>query len=326
MSRAKWIGVPLGFFILVILPYLVSPYWVSLFTQMFIFGIAAMSLNILVGYGGMPSFGHVGFFGAGAYAVAIFSTRFKWGLLSCSLAGFGLATVVGIIFGLVAAHAQGSYFLMITLALGMVLWGFAIRWSSVTKGDNGISGILRPELFGVSMNDPTVFYYGTMVVFAVCVFLMYVFVRSPFGYSLKGIRESESRMRILGYHTWVHRYVTFVVTAAIAGISGIVWAYYNGFVSPNDLEIGTSFELMLMVILGGPGTLLGPALGAGVVVFLKNFLSAYIQRWLLVLGTIYVLTILYAPTGFLNQFIELARKRHKKQQGVREVDQKEGGR
>ena len=166
------------------------------------------------------------------------------------------------------------------------------------------------------MNDPAVFYYGTLVVFAVCVLLMYVFVRSPFGYSLKGIRESESRMRILGYDTWVHRYLAYVVTGSLAGISGILWAYYNGFVSPNDLEIGTSFELFLMVILGGPGTLLGPALGAGVIVFLKNFLSAYIQRWLLILGTIYVLTILYAPQGFLNQFIELARRRHKKRQRI----------
>ena len=310
-------GAPLGLLILVVLPYLVSPYWVSLVTQMFIFGIAAMSLNILVGYGGMPSFGHVGFFGTGAYTVAILATRFKWGLLPCALAGFGLATVVGAIFGLVAAHAQGSYFLMITMALGMVLWGFAIRWSSVTKGDNGISGILRPDIgLGVSMNDPTVFYFGTLIVFAVCVFLLYVFVRSPFGYSLKGIRESESRMRTLGYHTWVHRYLAFVVTAAIAGISGIVWAYYNGFVSPNDLEIATTFELMLMVILGGPGTLLGPALGAGVIVFLKNFLSAYIQRWLLILGAIYVLTILYAPKGFVNQLIDVASRRRKKQQGT----------
>jgi branched-chain amino acid transport system permease protein len=317
MSRMKWPGVALGFFILVVLPYLVSPYWVSLVTQMFIFGIAAMSLNILVGYGGMPSFGHVGFFGTAAYTVAILSTRFKWGLLSCSVAGFGLATVVGIIFGLVAAHAQGSYFLMITLALGMVLWGFAIRWSSVTKGDNGISGILRPDIgFGISMNDPTVFYYGALVVFLVCILLIYVFIRSPFGYSLKGIRESESRMRILGYHTWVHRYLAFVVTAALAGISGIVWAYYNGFVSPNDLDIGNSFEMMLMVILGGPGTLLGPALGAGVIVFLKNFLSAYIQRWLLILGAIYVLTILYAPKGFVNQLIDVAGRRRKKKQGV----------
>ena len=121
MSRFKWLGVALGFFILVVLPYLVSPYWVSLVTQMFIFGIAAMSLNILVGYGGMPSFGHVGFFGTAAYAVAILSTRFKWGFLSCSLAGLGLATVVGLVFGLVVAHAQGADFLMITLALGMVL-------------------------------------------------------------------------------------------------------------------------------------------------------------------------------------------------------------
>jgi branched-chain amino acid transport system permease protein len=318
MSAMKWTGLALAFFALFVLPFLISSYWVSLLTQILIFGIVAMSLDILVGYGGMPSFGHVGFFGIGAYVVAILSTRYKVGFLSCSLAGFGLATAVATVFGLLVVHAQGPYFLMITLALGMVLWGFAIRWSSITKGDNGISGILRPDLgLPVSLDDPTVFYYGSLIVFAICLFLMYLFVRSPFGCSLKGIRESESRMRALGYHTWVHRYLGYVVTAAFAGIAGILWAYYNGFVSPNDIEISMSFELFLMVILGGPGTLLGPALGAGVIVFLKNFLSAYLQRWLFILGAIYVLTILYAPQGFVNYFIELAKRRYRKPQETR---------
>jgi branched-chain amino acid transport system permease protein len=141
---------------------------------------------------------------------------------------------------------------------------------------------------------------------------MALFVRSPFGHSMKGIRESESRMRILGYDTWVHRYLTYVVAGFFGGISGAFWAYYNCFVSPADLELGASFELFLMVILGGPGTLVGPALGAGIIVFLKNFISAYTERWLLILGTIYILTILYAPQGLVNLVKDLAKRREKK--------------
>jgi branched-chain amino acid transport system permease protein len=199
------------------------------------------------------------------------------------------------------AHASGVYFLIITLALGMVLWGLAFRWVTMTGGDNGLSGIARPDIgLPISMKDPLTYYYFILAFFLICLVLMAILVRSPFGHSLKGVRESESRMRVLGYHTWLHKYLSYICSAAFGGFAGVLWAYFNGFTSPYDMDLTASIEIILMVILGGPGTLIGPALGAGIIVFLKNFISAYTQRWLLILGTIYILTILYAPQGLMN--------------------------
>ncbi len=305
-SKTKITSFGLAFIVLVILPPFYTSYWVTLLTQMLIFGILAMSLDILLGYTGMSSFGHAGFFGSSAYVVAILATRYQVGFLTCFVSGIALTTVISAIFGLLVAHASGVYFLIITLALGMVLWGLAFRWVSMTGGDNGISGIPRPDLgLPLSLNDPLTYYYVILVFFLASLILMAVFVRSPFGHSLKGIRESESRMRVLGYHTWLHRYLSYIMSAAFGGIAGILWAYYNGFISPYDMDLTASIEIILMVILGGPGTLVGPALGAGIIVFLKNFISAYTQRWLLILGTIYILTILYAPNGLVNLIKDL---------------------
>jgi branched-chain amino acid transport system permease protein len=300
-SKAKILGLCLAFVILVILPPFYTSYWVTLLTQMLIYGILAMSLDILVGYSGMSSFGHAGFFGSSAYVVAILSTRYKMGFLVCLIGGIAVTTFISAIFGLLVAHASGVYFLIITLALGMTLWGLAFRWVNMTGGDNGISGIPRPDLgLPISLKDPLTFYYFILLFFLICLLLMTIFVRSPFGHSLKGVRESESRMRVLGYHTWLHKYLGYVTAALFGGVAGIFWAYFDGFISPYNMDLTASIEIILMVILGGPGTLVGPALGAGIIVFLKNFISAYTQRWLLILGTIYILTIFYAPQGLVN--------------------------
>lgn len=307
-SRLKISGATAAFILLVILPPFLPSYWLTILTQMLIFGIMAMSLDVLMGYTGMPSFGHAAFFGASAYVIAILSTRYQVGFLGCVSSSFLLSVVIAAVFGLLVAHAAGVYFLMITLALGMVIWGLAFRWVTMTGGDNGIAGIPRPDIgIPISLDDPIVFYYLVFIVFLVVLFLLYLFIRSPFGQSLMGIRESESRMRILGYNTWLHRYLAYVVAGAFSGISGILWAYYNGFVSPMDAELTASFEAFLMVILGGPGTLVGPALGAGIIVFLKNFISAYTHRWLLIIGGIYILAILYAPGGVMELGKRLAK-------------------
>lgn len=307
-SRLKISGGIAAFVFLVILAPVLPSYWLTILTQMLIFGIMAMSLDVLMGYTGMPSFGHAAFFGAAAYVIAILSTRYQVGFLGCVFSGFLLAAAIAAIFGLLVAHSGGVYFLMITLALGMVIWGLAFRWVTMTGGDNGIAGIPRPDLgIPISLDDPIVFYYVVLIVFLVALFLLYIFIRSPFGQSLMGIRESESRMRILGYNTWLHKYLAYVVAGSFSGISGILWAYYNGFVSPMDAELTASFEAFLMVIMGGPGTLVGPALGAGIIVFLKNFLSAYTHRWLLIIGAIYILTILYAPGGVMELVKRLAK-------------------
>ena len=190
---------------------------------------------------------------------------------------------------------------MITLALGMVLWGVSYRWIPVTGGDNGISGIPRLEAHaGLPMSGAIPFYYIALFVLAVCAGLMAVVVQSPFGFTLRGIRENEGRMKSLGFNTWLHCYLSYVIAGAFASVAGVLWAYYNGFVSPTYLDLTASSELFLMVTLGGPGTLIGPALGAAALVLLKNVISAYTQRWLLILGTVYIVTILAAPQGLWN--------------------------
>jgi branched-chain amino acid transport system permease protein len=182
-----------------------------------------------------------------------------------------------------------------------VLWGLSYRWIPVTGGDNGIAGIPRLETHaGLPVTGPMPFYYITLLMFTACAASMARLVASPFGFALRGIRENESRMKSLGFDTWLHCYLSYVLAGAFASVAGVMWAYYNGFVSPTYLDLTASSELFLMVTLGGPGTLAGPALGAGAIVLLKNVMSAYTERWLLILGGVYILTILVAPRGLWN--------------------------
>jgi branched-chain amino acid transport system permease protein len=265
-----------------------------LLTQALIYAILAMSLDIILGYTGLASLGHAAYFGLGAYGVGILATRYGTGFWVTLPAGILLAVAVAAIFGLVALRSTGVYFLMITLALGMVVWGLAHRWVTMTQGDNGISAIPRPDLgLPWSLAHSIPFYYFALAGFLITFWILRIIVRSPFGQTLVGIRESESRMRTLGYHVWLHKYIGFVIAGGFGGFAGVLWAYYNGFVSPVDLQLATSVEVLLMVALGGRGTLLGPALGATIIVLLKNLVSVYTHRWLLILGVVYIGTIVY---------------------------------
>lgn len=282
-------------------PAFLSSYWVGLLTQIVILGILAMSLDILLGYTGLPSLGHAAFFGVAAYGVAVLSTAYRADFLTCVVGALLIGTALSAAFGLIVSHVRDVYFLMITLALGMVLWGLSYRWIPVTGGDNGISGIPTLEAHaGLPVAGPVAFYYVTLLVFMVCTALMILLVRSPFGLTLRGIRENESRMKSLGFNTWLHCYLSYVIAGAFASVAGVVWAYYNGFVSPTYLDLTASSELFLMVTLGGPATLVGPLLGAGAIVLLKNVMSAYTARWLLILGIVYIVAILAAPQGIWN--------------------------
>ncbi|HKE87202.1 MAG TPA: branched-chain amino acid ABC transporter permease [Vicinamibacterales bacterium] len=292
--------VTLGIFLIVGPPF-VSPYWIGLLTQMVILAILAMSLDLLLGYTGLPSLGHAGFFGVAAYGVGILSTTYHASFWVSVAGGLLTGIVLAALLGLIVSHVRDVYFLMITLALGMVLWGLSYRWIPMTGGDNGISGIPRLESHaGLPVTGPIPFYYVALLVLAACSVLMMRLVASPFGLTLRGIRENERRMKSLGFNTWVHCYLSYVVSGAFASVSGVMWAYYNGFVSPTYLDLTASSELFLMVTLGGPATLAGPVFGAGAIVLLKNVMSAYTARWLLVLGIVYIATIMWAPQGLWN--------------------------
>jgi branched-chain amino acid transport system permease protein len=300
--KAKLLAVAFVLLLLAAVAPFVGSYILVLMTQALVLGIIAMSVDLLLGYTGLPSLGQAAYLGMGAYLTAILASTYGFGLGG----GFWLVVVLGMLagaaaaalFGLFAVRASGVYFLMITLALGMCVWGLAYRWNSLTGGDNGINMPGRPEV-GISLADDLNYFYLVLGFFVLSLGALYVLVRSPFGRSLVGIRERELRMRILGYNTWLHKYLAFVIAGGFGGLAGVLWAHLTGIVSPGDVILTTSVDVLLMVVLGGPGTLVGGAIGAGVVTFLREYLATLVPWWQYVLGAVYVLTILYLPGGLM---------------------------
>jgi branched-chain amino acid transport system permease protein len=313
-ASRKWVFVVLGVLLALALvaPYS-GPFILLLITQALIFGIMAMSVDLLLGYTGLPSLGQAAYLGVGAYLTAILATRYEFGLGW----DFWMVLVLGVIcgaltaalFGLIAIRATGVYFLMITLALGMCVWGLAYRWNALTGGDNGLNVPFRPT-FGIDLSDDVTFFFVVWGFFVVTLAALYVLVHSPFGRSLVGIRESELRMRILGYHTWLHKYLAYIIAGGLGGLAGVLWAHLSGLVSPEDIILTTSVDALLMVVLGGPGTLVGGAIGAAVVVFIREYLSTQVGWWQYVLGGVYIITILYLPDGLMGILARL-RQRHR---------------
>jgi branched-chain amino acid transport system permease protein len=211
------------------------------------------------------------------------------------------------VFAVLALRATGIGFLMITLAIGQILWGIAYRWAGLTNGDNGVNVTTRPAPFGLSLASAPSFYYATLVVFLIAVVSMAVFVRSPFGASLAGTRDQPRRMTALGYNVWLIRFLAIMFSGFWSGVAGLLFIYYNQFISPQVVALTTSAEALLMVISGGSGTLLGPIVGAAIVVIMKNVASAYIERWNLVLGVIFILIISFMPEGLVPGTVRLWR-------------------
>lgn len=287
--------------VLGLLPIIHIPdYAITLITQMFIYGMAAMALDLLVGYTGLVSFAQATFFGLGAYMIAVGTTEL--GITNFALLlvlALILAAVAAALFGLLALRASGVGFIIITLAINQLIWGLAYQWVSVSGGDNGITGFSRPVLGPWSFANDYVFYYLALGFLVISALLLYLIVRSPFGLVLRGIREQPRRMRALGYNIWLYRYIAFIISAIFGAAAGVLIAYYNQFVSTSTIDLGQSTQLLIMTILGGTGTLFGSLLGSGIIVTLTNVLSNYTQRWELILGAIYMIIVIWAPEGIL---------------------------
>ena len=279
-----------------------SSFVILLATRALAFSILVMSLDILLGFTGLASLGQAAYFGVGAYMTAILATKYHVGLGFdfWLVVAFGLliGAALAAVFGLLAIRATGVYFLMITLALGQCVWGLAYRWNSLTGGDNGINIQVRPK-FGIDLANEVTFFYVVLALFALSLLAMYVLVRSPFGRSLTGIRERELRMKMLGYNTWLHKYIAFVIAGAFGGLSGVLWAHTAGIVSPDNVVLTTSVDALLMAVLGGAGTLVGGVIGAFIVTAIREYLSTVVPCWQYVLGAVYVLTIFYLPSGLM---------------------------
>jgi branched-chain amino acid transport system permease protein len=281
-------------------------YYINVSSQILFYAIFALGLNVLVGYGGLVSLGHAGLFGITAYATGYL---LQSGLTH--LPAILLALVIGLastaVFAALALRATGIAFIMITLALGQIIWGLAYRWISLTGGDNGINLHGRPAPFGLDLGSAPAFYYATLVIFLISVVAMAVFVRSPFGAALMGTRDQSRRMNALGYHVWAIRFWACLFSGLLTSIAGILFVYYTQFISPQTTALTASAEVLLMVIAGGPATLLGPIVGAALVVIVKNVVSGYIERWNFLLGTIFVAIVILMPEGLVPGTVRLWR-------------------
>ena len=278
-------------------PWIAGEYYINLTSQIFIAAIFAASLNLLVGYGGLPSLGHASWLGLAAYISAWMSLKLGLGHWITAPAALIGTTLIACAFGWISLRATGLGFLMITLALSQVLWGTAYRWVAVTDGDNGLRGLSRPMPFGISLDGATSFYYFTLAITVVALVFMAMFVASPFGAALRGTRDQPRRMGALGHAVWTVRWITFVYSSFWGAVSGLLFVYYNKYIHPASLSITSSAEALLGVIAGGSGTLAGPIVGAAIIVLLKNYVSGFIERWNMLMGFVFVLIVIFMPEG-----------------------------
>jgi len=296
-SRGAWLAVLVA--LLAVFPLVAGEFYINLGSQILVAAIFAASLNLLVGYAGLPSLGHAAWLGLSAYISAWLFLKLGLGHWATAPLALLATTLIACLFGLIALRATGLGFLMLTLALSQVLWGTAYRWVAVTDGDNGLRGLTRPAPFGINLDDSSAFYYFTLIVTAFSIWMIARFVNSPFGAALRGTRDQPRRMSALGHNVWLVRWITFVYAGFWGAVSGLLFVYYNKYIHPSSLSLTTSAEAILSVIAGGSGTLGGPIIGAAIVVLLKNYVSAYIERWNMLLGFVFVVIVVFMPDGIV---------------------------
>jgi branched-chain amino acid transport system permease protein len=278
--------------VLVVVPAWSQRYMISLFTLTIVTALLAVSVNMLAGEVGLVSMGHAGISASAAYAVA-WAVREQMGLTSQLLLALVVTVLVSLLYGLTAMRTSGLVFLMITLALAMVVYGLAFKWSTVTGGQSGLTGIRRPE----ELRDPWVFYYFCLLVLGVVLLVLAVVARSPLGLMFRGVRDSESRMSSLGYTVAGAKLAAMMLSGLVAGVAGVLAVWNTQFMSPSAAAFEVSAMAVIIIILGGVGAPLGPVIGAALVVGIEHWLSSYVERWPTVLGLLFIAVVILMPRG-----------------------------
>lgn len=286
-----------------LLPLAFPTYVLSLAIEVLLFALFAMSLDLLLGYTGLVSFGHAAFFGIGGYILAYIAIGLSSNLMVTVPVVLSTTAIAAGIIGFLVLRARGIYFLMLTLAIGQMLFGLAVKWTAVTGGSDGLVGVPRPyiDIAGLRLefSNSLDFYYLVAISFLVSWWILHRLVNSPFGHTLRGIKENESRMRALGYNTWRFTMAAFVIAGVFAGLSGLLFTHFNWHAAPENLYYTVSGQVMMMVIIGGSGTLVGPILGAVLIRLLPSYASTYLARWQTLMGLIFMAFVLYAPSGII---------------------------
>jgi branched-chain amino acid transport system permease protein len=279
-------------------PLVLAPYATTTLTRILVFGLLAVSLDLLVGITGLPSLGHGAYFGAGAYAAGYLAIHATASGPVALIAAGVTGALVAAAAGCVAVRARGVFFLMLTLALGEIVQQLAESWRDVTGGSNGLYGIPAVRLLGTSLSGVDSLYWFELAVFVAVFLVARALAAAPFGDTLRGIRDNEPRMRAIGYPVYRYKLAAYVVSGAIAGVAGGLLAAQQRLVTPADLGFGTSVPALLAVIIGGEGTLWGPCVGAAAVVLIRDYLGPSLQgHGSLVLGALFVVVVFVMPGG-----------------------------
>ena len=290
---------------------LTAPYWLPLVggyealgTRVLVLGLAAMSLNFLLGFTGVLSFGHAAYFGLGAYGAGLALKLLAPSTPLAIFLGMLLGVVAGAALGALIVRRRGVYFAMVTIAFGQVFYFIAFRWNTLTGGDDGLRGFSRQPIdFGLFqldiLNDLTAFYYFVLLCFAIALGIMAFLLRSPFGRTLLAIRENERRARFLGIPVEQHIWLSFVISCAFMSMAGTLYALLNNFADPKGLHYTQSGDFVIMAVLGGMRSFWGPLLGAAVFVVLQDYLSSVTTNWQSLIGLMFVVVVLFFPRGLL---------------------------
>ncbi len=295
-NRTRAVGL-LVLLVLLALPFAISDYSRTLIAEIFIFAIFAMSLDLLLGFTGLMSLGHAAFFGLGAYAVAVLGTMFGINAWIGLLAGIALATLAAGLIGWFCVRTGGVTFLMLTLAFSQLVFTVALKWRDVTGGSDGLAIAEKPGFLGFDLSNSLVMYFMALIFFVLVFWGLRRLINAPLGRIFVGVRENEQRMMAIGYSTKSYKLLSFTIAAAIAGLSGGLYAIFNGFISADALYWTASGDVLIMTMLGGAGTLIGPAIGAGVFLLMKNVVSSYNEHWLLIIGITFICCVMFFPAG-----------------------------
>jgi len=287
--------------VLAVLPWALPRHQLSILTDLLIFGLFALSLDLIMGYTGMVSFGHAAYFGLGAYGSALVLIHFGQPIPVALLAGAVLAGLVAAPVGWFSTRATGIYFAMLTLAFAQLLYTVAYKWRDLTGGSDGIAGVPKTALYwgGPSLASPRAFYFVVAVTLVLSFVICRALARSPFGRALQAIRENERRFIALGRDPRPFKLLVFIIAAVFAGLAGALFAPFRGFASPEVMFWVLSGQGLMMVITGGIGTLIGPIVGAMVFILVQEIMSTYTEHWMIFTGLIFVLMVIFLPGGLV---------------------------
>jgi branched-chain amino acid transport system permease protein len=280
-------------------PFVLSLFHLNLLSEILILAIFALSLNILVGFTGLVSLGHAAFFGVGAYTAGLVAQNISSNLIVSLGLAIVLSVIVAAIIGAFCMKVSGFYFLMLTLAFSQMIYSFIYQSTNLTGGSNGLTGIPWVTLGGFQFSNAVYIFYLVLGVFFVIYAGLRVLVKSPFGQVLIGIRENETRVKSMGYNTNLYKYAAFVLAGGLGGLSGSLYTYFNGFIAPSDVYWTMSGAVLIMVLIGGAGTMLGPVLGAALIVSLETIVSSYTDLWMLIVGAVFIIFVVFLPKGIV---------------------------